>query len=71
MKLNGAILGLIGLDYVQLNCRGERIDATNPLDLVVLAKLDGLGLGDGMSLVLQQDNSLMFAMGATKKALKP
>ncbi|HMW49265.1 MAG TPA: hypothetical protein PKD17_08395 [Cellvibrionaceae bacterium] len=68
VKINGELLGLIGLDYVQLNCRGERIDASNPLDLVVLAKLDGLGLGVWMSLVLQQDNGLMFAMGATKSS---
>ncbi len=68
LKINSEILGMIGLDYVQLNCRGERIDASNPLDLVVLAKLDGLGLGVWMSMVLQQVNGLMFAMGATKSS---
>ncbi len=68
LKLNGEIVGLIGLDHVQLSCRGERITASNPLDLMVAARLDGLGLGVWMSLVLQRENSLMFAMGATKSS---
>lgn len=67
-KVNGEILGMIGLDAVQLSCRGERIEAANPLDLLVAAKVDGIGLGVWMSTVLLHEHSLMFAMGATKSS---
>jgi hypothetical protein len=68
LKVEGEILGIIGLDYVQLSCRGERINAANPLDLLVDIKWDGLGVGVWMTMVLQHDYSLMFAMGATKSS---
>lgn len=67
-KINGEILGLIGVDFAALVCRGERIAAFNPLDLLVASHVDGLGLGVWMSSVLLRDHSLMFAMGASSSA---
>ncbi|MEY4589864.1 MAG: hypothetical protein RL497_1940 [Pseudomonadota bacterium] len=66
IKIDGEILGMIGLDYAEFTCQCERIDAYNPLDLLVCTRLDGLGLGVWMSMVLAQEYELLFAMGATK-----
>lgn len=66
IKINGQILALIGVDYAEFISAGKIQHWRNPLDLLVRADVDGLGLGVWMSLVLEKEYPQLFAMGATR-----
>lgn len=68
IKIKGEILGLIGVQYFPLLFNGDYLKAFSPLDLLVVKRMDGYGLGAWMNSAIKEKYPSLVVVGATKKS---
>jgi hypothetical protein len=63
---DGEVQGVLGIEPLSLHVGGERWPVARYMDVMVEPRLNGLGLGAWMNLMLQERHEIGLAVGATK-----
>lgn len=69
LRLDGAVLGIIGVEEFALRIGADAIRAACPMDLVVHARCLDAGLGAWLNLALARSYEALVALGANENSL--